>query len=168
MQKADIVIVSGVGLVSETIEGVTHSKYSHVALAIDDKHVVEAAANGVVVRNMLSEYGNLPYIIMRPLVPISEQLAENIAETALGYTGTPYNWFETLWAGLMRVSGLGWRNPFFSKRAMDCVNLVVNSYHDNNCTLFTSNDPGSIAPSDFADNALLYINEGHFPGGISG
>ena len=166
MRKADILVVSGQGLESDVIKLVTNSKYSHVALAINDKQVIEATPYGVKI-NSLDEYRDIAYVVMRPILPLTGEQADMVVANALTYERIPFNWLEIVWAGITTLLHIKWKNPFFSTRALDCVGLVIYSYRDLYPALFPTDDPGDITPEMFVENGLLYINEGHFTDGSS-
>lgn len=102
MKAGDIVATTG----NRFIQASTMSRWSHVAIAIDDKNVVEAIPSGVVIRSLskCTEKSKSAYLFERPseLNPEEKEHLNNYAEY-LKDQGLKYNWLRAGYSGLPHV-----------------------------------------------------------------
>jgi len=99
MKAGDIVATTG----NRFIQASTISRWSHVAIAIDDENVVEAIPSGVVIRSLSKcmEKSKSAYLFERPSELESEEKKHLIKYAEyLKDQGLTYNWLRAGYSGL--------------------------------------------------------------------
>lgn len=91
LKPCDLIIVKNKGWVSETIEEITHSKYSHVAGCIGDNTLVEAEGFEATGQVPLSKYDGI-YDVYR-CDSLTEQQKYEILGYINGQLGSRYDYF---------------------------------------------------------------------------
>lgn len=93
MKAGDVVLVRGRSIFSDAVRAFTRSpgeaptRVTHVALAIDSRHIIEAGRSGVVIRTR--DRG----VCYHPRNVSAAQAARIVAH-AMEYLGKPYGWLK--------------------------------------------------------------------------
>ena len=118
LQFGDYLLFKGTDILSEAIECVTNSKYSHAAFASADPfHVIEATPTGVKINPI-----NVPsgmYDVFR--VPMTYIQKNRLRDYLYSIIGTPYNYLEDICYLSEKEFGI---NIPYSKNSVICSQIV--------------------------------------------
>lgn len=151
IKKADLILVRGRGWISEEIEEITKSPYSHVAGVVKPNELVEA--NGLRLPGII--YAALDYYTGRADVftcdILTDEQCEQIAKLAIQEVGDSYDYPLLLWQ-FFRYR-FGWRLPYKEGKARECSVLWARLYRKVGIDLCPDIEYPS--PADLAQSRLL-------------
>ncbi|MDQ0976604.1 hypothetical protein QFZ31_006656 [Neobacillus niacini] len=113
MKAGDIIFVRGTGIISRLVRFFDKGKFSHVAIAVSDTHVIEA---DWYMRSNIVEFHYEDYEIVS--LNLTDNQRQHIPLTAIKYEGKMYDYIQVL--GYIFKSRLN--NP----RHLICSELVYN------------------------------------------
>ena len=117
--------------ISETIMGVTRSKWSHALMYIGNNKIIESDWGGVVI-HPVTKYANNKYELglFRYNPELSETDIAKIIKLARKKLGIDYGWFKLLWLGFLHLIGKSedpdWKVQL--PKGMICSQLVSYAY----------------------------------------
>lgn len=123
MKRGDIIFVQGKGIISKAVRFFDgDGTYSHVAIAISDKHVVEADYDTKVAVRLFDKdkYAVIDIIDLG----LTHEQRNAIYEEALEMVGTKYDYISLLWYMLRKVFKLGDKNLLNNPNNVICSELV--------------------------------------------
>lgn len=144
LKAGDVVFVRGDGFISWAIEEITHSAYSHVALAIDDDALIEAQGGRSVGDQVAAYYAGKADVYRTDLTP--EQL-QGVVKKAESKKGEPYDYALDLWELVRYETGV--QLPYHEGKDLICSMLVVDSFRPeyDPCPGVEYPAPGDLAKS---------------------
>lgn len=148
MKCGDIIGTHGKGLISEAIQWYTHSKYSHIRIAISDTEFIEATWPKVR-RGHITELKK-GYTVKTPIIPLTPEEQMNIRLFLHKKIGKKYDW-RGLLSFIVRknVSNKNW---YF------CNELAEEAYIAINRKL-VGGEPSWHTPDDLMNSLLLEDGE---------
>jgi uncharacterized protein YycO len=150
LKKADIILRRGTAAISEGIEVVTHSKFSHAAIVVDpDKNLLidVVLRDGVAHRDIKEFIGVSTVLRMETLI---DQQAESIVTYAEKQLGKPYDFEEMIDMFLRYVFHIP--NNEEEKGRFICSTFVNAAYGSAGIRLTKQNLP---SPEDIYESPLL-------------
>lgn len=119
MRAGDIIFVRGKSPLSKIIRFFDKGKYSHVAIAISQTHIIEAQyfTKVRVVENYYKDYDILD-------LNLSENERSRVAVEGIQYVGKYYDYFQALWYSLRYVFNLETSQIWNSPNSMICSELI--------------------------------------------
>jgi uncharacterized protein YycO len=177
LRPGDILLTSGTGFVSASIQVLTLSPVSHAAIYIGDGKVVEAVRPEVRVRQLDDFLADEALVIALRHPELSAQQARDIRDYALQKTGTGFNFLGVtlhvqstvrrvvcelpLMPSVIRdgcIRGIGVIHNLAAPEArLFCSQLVLQAYRQAGVPI-TDADPRLISPAD-----ILHMREGDVP-----
>lgn len=159
MQPGDILFVRTEGFIGAVIRWLTHSAVNHVALAVDERHIMEIQPeSGVrIIENPYSRY-----IRARLHRALTEEEQAAIIRTAHDLVGRRYDW-SLIGALLFRL--FGWKTPLFrdDPSRWICSEAVDYAYLMAGIDLLQNRDrdvtPGELMQSDLLVLSLVEEEE---------
>lgn len=148
MKCGEIIGTHGTGLLSEAIEWYTHSKYSHIRVAVSDTEFIEATWPKVRKGNIseLKEYKAGEIIIKTPIDPLTQEEQTRLILFLTKKIGKRYDW-QGLISFLVRKNVQN-KNWYF------CNELVEEAYISIDRKLVGGN-PSWHTPDDLMNSLLL-------------
>lgn len=149
LKKGDIILKRGTGRLSQEIEFITHSQFSHAALVSDpDKGlIIEAGLHGVGHSNVKDFIGCSSVFRM---VTLTEEQADNLVKFAEQQLGKPYDYEELVDQFLRYVFHIP--NNDVEKGRYVCSTFVNAAYASVGIRLTKQNLP---SPEDIFESPLL-------------
>ncbi|WP_028400508.1 YiiX/YebB-like N1pC/P60 family cysteine hydrolase [Ectobacillus panaciterrae] len=149
LQPGDIVLRKGTGWISQGIELITHSQFSHAALVSnpETKQIIEATFDGVIKSNIDDYTG---YASVFRLKTITNEQAANIVKYAEQQLGKPYDFEELIDQFLRYVFYIP--NNEIEKGRFICSTFVNAAYASQGIKLTNQNLP---SPEDIYESPLL-------------
>ena len=95
IKPADLILVRGVGFVSEAIEGVTKSPYSHVGIVVKENELIEAEGFKRTGYNDLDAYHGLADVYRYDVA--TDKQRQQIVDYLTKEVGTHYCYALLLW-----------------------------------------------------------------------
>lgn len=143
--RADVLACYPTTWLSYLIWWVTKKKITHVAIVIDEEHVMETSAKGIKISH-ISSVGK--YKRLR-CVYLDDVQREKVLEYVVEQLYRPYDYILILNIFLERTFNLSlnWDNP----NKLICVELVVNAFDSVGIKLFPDIEDDDIIPGDFED-----------------
>lgn len=122
MKKGDIVFAQGKGLIGKTIRFFDKGKFSHVAIAVSDKHVIEADYDTSVAITVFDprEYSYIEIIDLN----LTEDERNKVVDIGIKYIGRRYDYLQLIWYVFKKIFRLKGRNLFNNPKNMICSELV--------------------------------------------
>lgn len=123
MKAGDIVATTG----NRLIQASTISRWSHVALAIDENNVIEAISCGVVIRPLseCTKKSKSSFIFERPSKLDAEEYAKLISYAEdLKKQGLKYNWLRAGYSGLPHIL----KNIFIFLAAINLIGAAISFF----------------------------------------
>lgn len=150
LRRFDLLFVKGKSLVGRVIEEVTRSPYSHVAIAIDDWHVVETDWRYPLKMRHIT-YRPSEYDVYRYREPFKMYQLVNMEFFLRGCLNAPYDLLQSLTNGLHILTGLPIRD---APRRMNCSETVDKMYKAAGIDLCPEVD-GHVTPGDLSRSDKL-------------
>lgn len=151
IRKADIILVRGRGWISEEIEEITQSPYSHAAGVVKENELVEASG----FRLPGITYAALDYYKGRADVftcdNLTDEQREQIANLAMQEVGDPYDYPLLFWQ-LFRYK-FGILLPYREGKSRECSVLWARAYRKAGIDLCPGIEYPS--PADLSQSKLL-------------
>ena len=144
-----LLFFGGNGFVDKEIEHYENSMFTHAAVAIDDKQIIEAWWDGVRVTTI---DGRGPFAIFR--ADLDAVLQEDIKMFAVGSVGKRYN-YEGLVGFLIEKWMKLKHNPFGSQHSVWCSQLVFECFLASGINLVPGKEAEDITPADLANSPVL-------------
>lgn len=144
--------------ISDTIQDVTHSKWSHALLYLGNNKIIEADWKGIVI-NSLNKYKKSKHVvgIFRARPDLSNEETIELVKVVCKKVGIDYGWLKLLWLGFLRLIGKS-EDPDWSaklKNGMICSELVSWGYKQIKRPL--KDLPTQLMePKDLAQSKYLY------------
>lgn len=152
LQPGDIVLVHGAGPISVSIEAITRSMFSHVALVADaaSKQLIEAQWGRTVGYQPLDYYAGHTIITRVPNLTLTQRAG--IVEYAHSKFGTPYDYF----ALVAEFERYVFHRPLTPEEhgRLICSSLVADAYRSIGVML---SDERIASPGDIWDSPLPTI-----------
>ena len=156
LKPGDIILISGINIISRLMRWFTKSKYSHVVMYIGDGHIIESSAGGVQ-RDLLSKYNKSKKIVIRPIYQGEESTF--ILWVLEGMIGHRYDYgfiFGYPIALLADKLGIHIKNPLGSDYSYVCSEMVARaltivSPRFDVRKLAIDKDYDLVVPQDFVD-----------------
>lgn len=123
LMRGDIVFVRGTDWVSVAIEDITHSAYSHVALAVADHLLIEAVPGSPVRFAHALEYSGMADVSRTSLAPDD---IETVMMRAQSHLGEPYDYFLDALEFVRMETGI--QLPYREGHDIMCSMLVADSF----------------------------------------
>jgi len=98
MNIGDLVLVRGIGIVSDIIEDIEHSSYSHSAGIVSDGTIIEAQGFQITNYVPLSKYKGMADIFTCDI--LTDKQREEIVEYVRKEVGSHYDWLLLLLEGI--------------------------------------------------------------------
>jgi hypothetical protein len=152
LQFGDIVLVKGKDWISKSIEDITHSEYSHVAIAIDSDNVCEI---DVFLRLQIRPLTYQDYDVFRLNRPFSllEQHTMMDFLNSKIYTNEGYDWLKILEMFLRYVFHK--KTYFTMKNRYVCSEIVDLAFRSIDFDLVPGRIAGDVSPADISNSILL-------------
>ncbi|WCK53826.1 hypothetical protein PP175_21290 [Aneurinibacillus sp. Ricciae_BoGa-3] len=142
LQRYDLLFVKGKSLVSRTIEGVTHSLYSHVAIVLDEWHIAETDWR-VPLQVKHIHYTPTEYDVFRYSGELTFAQMDAMDTFLHEKLNTRYDTVQALSNGLYLLTGLPIRD---APDKMDCSETAARMYEAAGINLAAfSCTPGELA-----------------------
>lgn len=129
----------------------TFSRYNHAVVCVSDNHLVEAQPSGAVLNNLHTYDGNVEWWETQP---VSDGVAQAIANRAIDQLGKPYGWLDLIALGL---NNLGFHNKRVLRRLARTDRLICSQLVDYANLLAgvqlyaDGRSPGAVSPGDLAE-----------------
>jgi len=150
LQTGDIIAIRGKGIISEAIEEVTNSRYSHICGYVGNRQLIEAEGFRKTGYADVSEYKGCADVFR--CISMTREQRENVLKQALFNVGGHYDWMLLPWEFIRYVTGimLPYREP---PKARICSVLWAGIYQDAGINLC----PGIRypTPAEVAESKLL-------------
>jgi uncharacterized protein YycO len=117
LQFGDYLLFKGTDILSEAIECITDSKYSHAAFIIDSFHIIEATPAGVKVNPI--NVSSTMYDVFR--VPMTYIQKNRLRDYLYSIIGTPYNFLEDISYLAEKEFGI---NIPYGKNSVICSQII--------------------------------------------
>lgn len=150
IQPYDILLFKGTDIISRIIEGVTKSKYSHVALSLGDWTLAEALPSGITIDFLKDKPQG--YDIYRYKFELTDEQKNKLHKFVYLKIATPYNYQEIFSALLEEEFGI---NYPVTKHKLICSEFVFNAYLYCGINLLGGHS-GVVTPKDIGESKLLY------------
>ena len=142
--------------ISEVIQGVTRSMWSHSFLYIGDNKVIESDWDGVVI-HPLDRYLNNKYSVglYRIKPELTEDEAEQLVIQARKLLGIHYGYLQILWQLVLRLVGKN-EDPDWSldiDKGMICSEMMAAAYEKISRRI-KELPPHQMEPADFDDSPI--------------
>jgi uncharacterized protein YycO len=149
LQPMDIILMKGKSRISRSIEFITQSQYSHVAIVFDPEKnlTIEATLNGVV-NGDLNKYKGCSSVFR--LKTITKEQSEKIVKFTEQQLGKPYDYEELI--GLLLRYGFHISINDFEKGRYTCSTFVNSAYASVGIRLTNQIIP---SPEDIFESPLL-------------
>lgn len=122
MKRGDIVFVQGKGIIADIIRYFDKGKFSHCAIAINERQVIEADIDTkVAVRKFESDKWNVVEVIDLGLTN-HQRLA--VYHRAIEHLGTKYDYVQLLWYALRKIFHLKGDNFLNNPKYVICSEFV--------------------------------------------
>ena len=177
LRQGDILLTSGTGLVSASIQLITIAPVSHAAIYIGDGKVVEAVRPEVRVRQLDEFMADEKLVVALRYPGLSAQQARSISEYALSKSGTGFNFLGVTLHVPFAVKRVVCELPLMPSAARDacirgigmihklaasearlfCSQLVLQAFRQAGVPI-TDADPRLTSPAD-----ILHMREGDVP-----
>ena len=156
IQTGDILLSRKPGSkISEIIQGVTRSKWSHSFLYIGENKIIESGWDGVVIRH-LADYFNGKYELglfrVQPELTVDEQ--SKLVKTARKMLGIHYGFLQLLWGAILRLFGKS-EDPDWNinmSKGMICSEMMARAFKRINRPI-KDLPPAQMEPVDFDDSS---------------
>lgn len=125
MRRGDIVFVQGKGTISKIVRYFDGGgKFSHVAIAISDRKVIESdVGTKVALREFKRDNYNVIEVVN---LGLSIKQRRDVYNTALKFIGVHYDYMQLIWYALRKIFKLEGRNRLNNPRNFICSELVFN------------------------------------------
>ena len=177
LRQGDILLTSGTGLVSASIQLFTLAPVSHVAIYIGDGKVVEAVRPEVRVRQLDEFLADEKLVVALRYPGLSAKQARSISEYALSKTGTGFNFLGVTLQVPFAIKRVVCELPLMpspirdacirsfglmnymaaSESRLFCSQLVLLAFRQAGAPI-TDADPRIVSPAD-----ILHMREGDVP-----
>ncbi len=149
MRAGDILLVRGNGLASKLIKAITHSEYSHVALAISDTDIIE-----IDVFKKVSIHPNsyLDYDLVH-VYNLTDTQRDSVIAYALAQLDLQYDYIQLM--GLLIEILFHARSYLNSKNRLICSELIDLAFLSQGVDLVPWKDPGNVTPEDIAESPIV-------------
>lgn len=132
IQPGDIILSRVPGsLISDTIQDLTNSKWSHALLYLGDNKIIEATNHGIVINPLIKYFSNKYQIgVFRISPELTPEETTQLIKAIRKKLGIDYGWLKLAWLGFLRLVGKS-EDPDWSvklKGGMICSELVAWSY----------------------------------------
>lgn len=121
--RGDVVFVRGTGFISRAIEDITHSAYSHVALAVSSDHLIESQGGRVVGYQSASAYAGAADVYRTSLAP---QILNSIVTRAESHLGEQYDYFLDALELIRYETGV--QLPYHEHHDLICSMLIADAF----------------------------------------
>jgi hypothetical protein len=154
IQPADVLLFYGdnTSFISRTISNITKSPFTHVALAVDSTHLIEA--NGFTKTKVRTIKMSDNFIVMRASYIPKETLAK-VVQNALNKKGTGYDYLDIGELLIEYTTHLDLKGLLEVKNRYICSSLLDFSFQEAGIDLFPGVATGDIAPASFANCKYL-------------
>jgi hypothetical protein len=155
IQKGDILLYSTKDtLFSRLVGWITKSNFSHVAMSVTEKTLIESNI-GINTRIRPIDY-NENFLILRP-VNVSEHTLEKVISEILLREGTKYDYWRILGLAIRYLFKLKISHLFNIKERYICSELIDDSFYREGINLFPEKSVGDISPADFLLSPKLEV-----------
>lgn len=122
MRRGDLVFVQGKSIVSKIIRFIDKGTYSHVAIAINERQVIEADVDTrVAVRRFVEDKWNIIEVID---LKLTNNQRLSVYHRALEYIDTRYDYIQLIWYAIRKMFNIKGKNPLNNPRNVICSELV--------------------------------------------
>lgn len=117
--------------ISETIRGITRSKWSHSFLYLGDGKIIDDLSDGVQIRKLDAYFnGDFELGLFRVTPDLTQEELQSLSLTIRKKIGLKYSWIKLLWLGLLHLLGKSedpdWALPL--KQGVICSELIAWAY----------------------------------------
>lgn len=152
MEPYDVLLVKGRSPVARIIEAVTQSPYSHAAIVLDDRHLLETSWNyPLKIRHISYRLGNFDVYRYPGLTPAQK---EKIRAFYLSVLGQRYDYLQLVTHGLYLLAGIPIINA--SGRYI-CTEVIDKGFKAAGIDLLPGNSLASRTPADLGRSKLQKI-----------
>ncbi len=123
LTRGDVVFVRGHGFIGDIIEVVTHSHYSHVALAVSADTLIEAQGLEPVCYVPVSKYAGVADVYRTNLDPL---ILDGVIAKAQSHIGDPYDYFLDALELVRCETGI--QIPYHERHALICSMLIADAF----------------------------------------
>jgi len=148
--KADIMACYGNSFLDKLIQIITNSKVSHIAIKVDEEHMIESVGSGV----RLSLVSSKTYYNLRCL-ELTEEQRDLIIDFVNNKLGTKFDFKLMLGIGLNRV--FGWNTIWDNKDKYICIELIIQAYKSIGIELVDWELTEKIVPGDLLKSSKLSL-----------
>src|SRR5690348_14003350 len=127
LRPADLIFVHGDSFIDRSIEDITHSKYSHVALVVNQSELIEAQDLSRVHYQDMGVYVNHADVYRCELIRPPQQ--EEIVQNAKKYIGRHYSYLLIAWEFIRYTFGI--LLPFYEHDPVICSTLIADAYRQS-------------------------------------
>jgi uncharacterized protein YycO len=122
VRRGNILFVQGKGILGNLIRLVDKGTYSHCAIVVSDKHVIESDydTSVAVVRFDSSEYRIIDEIDLG----LTHEQRKAVHDKALEYVGKKYDYVQLIWYVIRKIFKLKGKNPLNNPNNIICSELI--------------------------------------------
>jgi uncharacterized protein YycO len=158
VKAGDLIFYRSTSWIGDIVCYITQSEFSHVALAVDSKHVIEAN-RFIKTRKVPLEETATNIVVMRPTLMTEEQsiAVVKLAETLLG---RPYDYKNSLWWGVRLIYKLITQadlpSLYNDLNSLYCSELIDHVYTETGVDLVIDREVCDVTPENLYKSPLLY------------
>lgn len=152
MKIGDVILVRGRGIISLLIRLVTRSKYSHVALALSDKHVLEIDWK---YRLKINEIHYNHYDIYRFYRELNHDEIFKLLNFAYSVIGTKYDFKQIFSLFLEYTFNIKSDYLFNNPKKLICSDVVDLAYKEIGVDLIPNKEYQNVTPHDVSTSPKL-------------
>lgn len=150
LKRFDLLFVKGRSPMSRLIQWVTKSPYSHVAIVLDELHVVETDWRQPLAVKHIT-YRPEEYDVYRYVGELSEQQEESMYNYLLKSLGKEYDYIQSITNGLYKLFGFPILNvPYRANCSEEADMMFLAGWID-----LIANAPGLVTPADLSSSQYL-------------
>lgn len=154
LQIGDIVLVKGTGFLSRCVRFFTNSQYSHVAMLVTEKHIIEA--NWYKKANIVEfKYNPKTMEIYRLKGGLDENQKKILLLHAYDMLNSYYDYFQIFGYVIGSLIGKQYINPFNSSALVICSELIDRAYLSIGIDLVPEKAEGDVVPKDISKSFCL-------------
>jgi hypothetical protein len=152
LKRFDLLFVRGQSPLARLIEHVTDSPYSHVAIVLDEDHIVETDWRFPLRRNH-NNYPTWLVDVYRYCGEFDGWQIEAMDAFIQEHIGTPYDFWQTITNGMYLLTGLPIRD---APNRMNCSETVDRMFATAGIDLCPGVN-GQVTPANLARSGLLHL-----------
>jgi hypothetical protein len=140
--------------ISETIQGITRSKWSHSFLYIGDDKIIDIISSGVKIRK-LEAYTEYELGLFRVTPDLTEEEVQKLIKEMRKLLGIHYGWLQLLWLAFLRLLGKN-EDPDWGldvDTGVTCSEAITKAYLKIG-KHFKNLPPSEMEPADLDESAI--------------